>query len=188
MKVRDAPAQHGCRFTWLNAALATVHSAYELAGGVGLPGQNGFGLSGAVPAHAVVVVAWVGRPQHGSRAAKGATALLNGLGLAGAATHYVAWPVRWRGGLPVLEDGAEGLRGAWARWYNPVLYLWGVAAALAVARETPPGTRCWALAGLGCAPLVAEASHRKHDWAREQARLRPRWWNRALRPEGSAAG
>jgi hypothetical protein len=184
----EESAPRGFRFTVLNAGLAAVHSAYELVGGVGLPGQSVFGLSGGVVVHATVISAWIRGSRGGSQAAKGGVALLNGLGLAGAAAHCVAWPMRWRRGLPLLEEGAEGLRGAWARWYNVVLYLWAVAAALAVARETPPGARRWVIAGLGSVPLVAEASHRKHDWAREQARLRARWWNRALQAKVAPTG
>ncbi len=116
-----------------------------------------------------------------------AVALLNGAGLAGAVTHYLAWPIRWKGGLPVLQEGAEGLTRGWTRWYNVLLYAWGMAAGAAVLLETPGEVRSWSLAGVGAAPLVAVASHRKRDWAREQARIRPSWWNRAL-TEGGEVG
>ncbi len=115
-------------------------------------------------------------------------ALLNGVALAGAVTHYVAWPVRWKGGLPLLEEGAEGLAPRWTRWYNALLYTWGMTAAAAVIVETPAEVRPWALAGIGAIPLGALASHRKNDWAREQARLRPRWWNRAFVVDGGEGG
>lgn len=168
------------RFTVANATLALLHSVYELAGGVGLPGQKMFGLRGSVAAHGLLFAALLGAARRDSTRAKRAVALLNGLGLAGATAHYVAWPVRWRG-LPLVVDGVEGLRGRWAGRYNAVLYPWGIAGAVALVRETPAEDRPWALVGLGSIPLVAAASHRKHKWLRHQAYLRRRWWNRALR-------
>jgi hypothetical protein len=146
-----------------------------VVGGVALPGQKVFGLWKA---------AWITASRRRSRRAQRAVALLNGASLAGAVTHYVAWPIRCKAGLPVLQEGAEGLTPGWTRWYNVLLYAWGISAAAAVFVETPREVRPWGLAGFGAMPLVAVASHRKHDWAREQARLRPRWWNRALRIEG----
>ncbi len=176
------------RLTIANAALFLAHSCYELAGGVGLPGQKVLGLSGAAAAHAGLVAAWISTSRRRSTSAKRAVALLNGLGLAGAATHYVAWPTRWNGPFPVLVEGAEGLRQRWTHWYNALLYAWGTSAALAVVLETSSEQRSWAVAGLCSAPLVAAASHGKHDWVRDQARLRPRWWNRALLTEGGEGG
>ncbi len=131
--------------------------------------------------HAGVMTAWINGSKRSSMRAKRAVAVLNGVGLAGAVAHYVAWPIRWTGGLPVLQEGAEGLTPRWTRWYNALLYAWGVTAAAAVV-ETRPEVRPWALAGVGAVPLFAVASHRKHDWAYEQARLCRRWWNRALAP------
>lgn len=169
----------GVGFSVASAMLTVLHSAYELAGGVGLPGQKVFGLPGAVGAHGLLLGGWLGAARRGSSRAKRAVALLNGLGLAGAAMHYVAWPAGWRG-LPLVVDGAEGLSGRWARGYNAVLYPWAVAAAVAVRRETRAEDRRWVVVGLGSMPLVAAASHRKVEWVRHQAALRPRWWNRAL--------
>ncbi len=169
----------GLRFTVANATITVLHSAYELAGGVGLPGQKVFGLPGAVAAHGLLFAGWLDAGRRASRGAKRAVALLNGLGLAGAATHFVAWPVRWRG-LPLVTGGVEGLSGRWARRYNAVLYPWAVAAGLAVLLETAGEDRPWVLVGLGSMPLVTAASHRKHEWVRHQAGVRPRWWNRAL--------
>jgi hypothetical protein len=178
----NTPGWRRAPFTVANAALAAVHSAYEVTAGVGLPGQKVFGLFGSVGAHAAVLGGWVGAATDRSRRGQRAAAVLNGVGLAAAATHYLAWPTRWHGPVPVLTDGAEGLRGGWARWYNALLYLWGTTAAVAVGRESHASDGRWALIGVGAAPLVAAASHGKHNWAREQARRRPRWWNRALQP------
>ena len=151
-----------------------------MGGGVGLPGQKAFGLRGAAAVHAGLLAAWITAARRGSTRANRAVALLDGAGLAGAVTHYVALPIRWKWAVPILQEGAEGLMPGWTRWYNALLYAWGVTAAAAVVFETGREVRPWALAGVGAVPLVAVASHRKHDWAREQARLRPRWWNRAL--------
>jgi hypothetical protein len=98
----------------------------------------------------------------------------------------VAYPVER--GLPILQEGAEGLTPGWTRWYNVLLYTWGMSAVAAVLVETPREVRRWSLAGIGAVPLVAVASHRKHDWAQEQARVRPRWWNRALTVEAGEVG
>lgn len=105
-------------------------------------------------------------------------AALNGMGLAGAVSHYIGWPVSWRG-LPVLLDGAEGMRGAWVRAYNVLVYGWMAAAAMAVIREADRDVRPWVALGLGTAPGIVLASHRKLKWVRAEARRRPRWWNRA---------
>src|SRR4051812_1877378 len=91
--------------TKVNAALAGAHSAYEVAAGVGMPAQDLLGLAGATALHAVALARWAGAAP-GRRPHGPGTAVLDGVGLGGAVTHFVAWPRRRWHGLPVLAPGA----------------------------------------------------------------------------------
>src|SRR4051794_1611959 len=111
--------------TRCNALLGVVHSAYEVAGGVGLPAQDIVGLPAALALHAAVIVPTL-RPSKGAAVPHPRLrAALNGVGLAGVTAHFLGWPTTRRAGvLPVLTGRAEGLSPSWTRWYNPLLYAW----------------------------------------------------------------
>ena len=167
--------------TRLNATMAAVHSAYELAGGVALPAQDIVGLPAAVGIHAAIVGAAFAAPPPAAGRRGRIRAILNGVGVAGTLAHFLGWRTERRAGVfPVLAGRAEGLTPAWTRWYTPVLYGWGVASVAAVVADTDPQDRPWARAAAATAPLIALAGRRKERWAAAQAAIAPRWWNWAL--------
>lgn len=170
------------------AVLTAVHGAYEAAAGTGFPTQSTLGLRGAAAAHVGATAAWVwvAERRHDPRGRRLAAAL-DGVAVASALTHFVAWPATWRFGVPVLQTGAEGMSAPWARGYTALLHCWAAVAALAVARDVPAPHRRWALAGVAAAPLVALASHRELRWVREEAAVSVRWWNRALAEDHQSA-
>jgi hypothetical protein len=160
------------------AALGTAaHHGCELRAGVGLVFEPFLGRRGAVALWSVAL------PLHAYWALTGRCPRLvanaDASALAGGIVHYVLWPWELRRGVPTLTE-AEGMTGAQLGAYNRVLQLWIVAAALAVARETPPGARLAALAGLlNFEPLRRSARHH-FAWAREQALREPERWSPAL--------
>ncbi|HJP65091.1 MAG TPA: hypothetical protein VKA30_02170 [Actinomycetota bacterium] len=163
----------------LTAAGAAAHHAFELAAGVGLVFQPDLGLAGASAFWAVTLPGWFGLAVRPGRAPERLLAFLAGMSAAAGAVHYVLWPVRIRGGLPWLVE-AEGLRPQHLPAYNAVLYLWTLSAVTAVAVETPPSERRWAVPGALTAALLSAGVRRHFRWVREQARTHPAWWNRAL--------
>jgi hypothetical protein len=157
-----------------------AHSAYERAGGIGLPLQETIRLGPAVAFH-VVGIPWGLRS---ARRGEVAVAVLAGMSLGAAVAHFVIWPTERRlGVLPILTGRAEGLPPRWTAAYNVVLAAWAAAATGALVRETPRRRLPLAVgAAVGTGPLVRWASVRKLRWVEEQAAARPRWWNRAAVP------
>ena len=166
-------------FSVLTAAGTAGHHGYELAAGVGVVLQPELGLPGSLALWGVSLPAWAAIAARGSERFDGLLAALSGLGLAGVATHYLLWPTELRKGVPFLTE-AEGLEPRQLSGYNTVLHLWGVAAALSLLREIPPGRRRWALAGLAVLPGMKTAASYHFRWAHEQAERKPAWWNRGL--------
>src|SRR4051812_4100284 len=151
-------------------------------GGVGLPAQDIIGLPAAAGVH-LALIAPAFRPSEQDEASRHRLrAVLNGVGLAGAIAHFLGWRTDRHAVFPVLVGRAEGLTESWTRWYNPLLYAWALAAALAVVHDTRGSDRRWALAASCAAPLIARAGQRKERWATLQASVNRRWWNRALVP------
>ena len=167
-------------FSALAVAGTAAHHAFELRAGVGLVFEPFLGRRGALALWGLflpttALAAAFGGPRHDGRIALG-----NGSALAGGIVHYVDWPWEWRFGMPTLVE-AEGLRADQVPAYDLVLKLWLAASALALARETAPGARRYALLGLLTGlPLRASARHH-FAWAREQARKEPHKWSPALR-------
>ena len=105
-------------------------------------------------------------------------------GLAGGIVHYVQWPWRARGGIPMLTE-AEGLRPDQLPAYNTILLTWIAASAAALVREAPTDAWREMLAGLLSGfPLLLSARHH-FAWAREQALKEPEKWSPALREEST---
>jgi hypothetical protein len=163
-------------FTALGAA---AHHGFELNAGVGLVFQPWMGLAGSVAYWTANLPFLLWAAARGGDRFDKPLAFANGTALAGAAVHFAIWPWHVRRGLPVLTE-AEGLSTAQLPAYNAILWVWAVACALALARETPKGARRWFAAGLlNGFPLRASAKHH-FAWASEQARSNPAWWNRGL--------
>jgi hypothetical protein len=156
------------------------HHAFELGAGVGLVFQPQLGLSGAVALWGTLLPAWFAVAVRGAWPGwERPLALAAGLSLGGVAVHYTMWPWETRRGVPLLTQ-AEGLRPGHLPAYNAILYGWAAAAALALLRETPRGSRRWAFPGmLATIPLRRSARHH-FVWIREQAGHDPAWWNRAF--------
>lgn len=156
-----------------------AHHAVELGAGVGLVLQPELGLPGAgalwagVVAGDLLLLAPDGSRAHRARAAAA------GVALAGVATHYLLWPWEVRRGVPRLR-GAEGLSRRQLPWYEAVLLEWAVAAVGSLVADVDPGHRRWALVGVAAAGPLALSARHHFRWVTEQARLRPRWWNRAV--------
>ena len=102
-----------------------------------------------------------------------------GLGVAGVAVHFKAWPWSLHGALPMLDE-AEGLREDQLPAYNSVLWFWLVCSALSLPAANRPGARRFAVAGLLNFPILLASARHHFRWAREQARLDPERWSPAL--------
>jgi len=173
------------RWHALTCLATATHHVFELGAGTGLVFQPYLGLRGATALWSVALPGWFAAAARGSRRWDRPLAFLAGLSIGGAAVHFTLWRSKVRRGVPMLVE-AEGLRPEQLPTYNAVLYAWAVCAAVALARETPRGTRKWALAGMvAAAPLRFSARHH-FEWIKEQARTNPAWWNRALTKKGSS--
>jgi hypothetical protein len=107
-------------------------------------------------------------------------ALSNGAAFAGALVHFVQWPWELRHGIPTLTE-AEGMTPEKLPAYNAILQLWAAAGALALATETPPRARRWAVAGLLTGEPLRRSAVRHVKWARERAFEEPEKWSPVLR-------
>jgi hypothetical protein len=164
----------------LITSFATMaHHGFELGAGTGLIMQPELGLAGSAAFWGVTLPAWSVAAARGSDRWDRPLAIVAGLGLGGAVVHFTLWPSTWRFGLPLLRE-AEGLTPGHLPPYNAILYVWGLAAAAALAKETPPAARRWAMVGFATAFAVRPNVRRHFDWLQHQARNHPAWWNRAL--------
>lgn len=113
------------------------------------------------------------------RANERLSAVNAGIGAAGVAVHFAAWPWSLHRGVPMLDE-AEGLTEEQLPAYNAVLWFWAVCSALSLATEAGPSRRLGlAAAALNFPALLISARHH-FRWAREQARLEPERWSPAL--------
>jgi hypothetical protein len=164
----------------MTSVATAAHHLFELGAGTGLVFQPYIGLRGATTLWSVCLPGWLVAACRGSRRWDRPLAFLAGLSIGGATVHFTLWPVEIRRGVPLLVE-AEGLKPEQLPAYNGVLYAWAIAAVTALALETPPRARRWALVGaLAAVPLRSSARHH-FTWIKEQARVNPAWWNRALR-------
>lgn len=161
---------------------ALAHHAFETRAGVGLVFEPELGRRGAIalwgalfPAMAVTAIR--GGGETGERLA----AINSGIGAAGVAVHFAAWPWSLHGGVPMLDE-AEGLTEEQLPAYNGVLWFWAVCSVLSLALEARPKARRMGLiaGALNFVPLLLSARHH-FRWAREQAALEPERWSPALR-------
>lgn len=168
------------------AALSTLgllaHNTFETRAGVGLVFEPQLGRRGAYALWGgLIPLGLLAAVRDGQRAER-LSAFNAGVGVAGVAVHFKAWPWSLHGGLPMLDE-AEGLGEAQLPAYNAVLLAWGVAAALSLSTETGHGSRPFALAGLLSFPILLGSARHHFRWAREQARLDPQRWSPALLAE-----
>jgi hypothetical protein len=177
----ERPAGPARPWAMATAALTAAHHGFELASGVGLVLQPELGLAGSGAFWGVQLPAWLVMASRRGDRWERLLAAWSGAALAGAAVHFVTWPVRRnRLGIPVLAE-AEGLDGVGLSAYTAILYAWGATATLAVLVDIPPGRRRWALVGVATLPLLRVSAARHVTWLGRQAAEAPAWWNRAGR-------
>jgi hypothetical protein len=68
------------------------------------------------------------------------------------------------------------------RWYNPIVWTGGVAAAVGLLAENRRAPRWAGLLTLALVPVLVRVQHAEHERLRRLAVRRPGWWNRRLRP------
>jgi hypothetical protein len=165
------------------AALSTLglfaHNAFETSAGVGLVFEPQLGRRGATALWSALIPLGLLAAAREGRGAERLSAFNAGIGAAGVAVHFKAWPWSLHGRLPMLDE-AEGLREDQLPAYNAVLWAWGVASALSLLSETRRGSRRFALAGLLNFPILLASAQHHFRWAREQAKLDPERWSAAL--------
>jgi hypothetical protein len=158
---------------------AVTHHAFELACGVGLVFQPYLGMAGASALWGSVLPGWFVAAVRGSSRWDPLLAYATGMSAGGAALHFALWPWSVHRGIPVLDE-AEGLPPEAMAAYNAIIWLWGLSALGVLARETHRRDLPPALFGVLTAFALRPSARRHFVWVREQARVRPAWWNRAL--------
>jgi len=159
-----------------------AHNAYETRAGVGLVFEPFLGRRSAYALWGAYFPLMLGAALHDGKTARRLNAFSAGIGVAGVAVHFKAWPWSLHGGLPMLDE-AEGLSEDQLPAYNAVLWLWLVCSALSLPAANRPGARRFALAGLLNFPILLASARHHFRWAREQAELEPERWSPALREE-----
>lgn len=157
-----------------------AHNAYETRAGVGLVFEPFLGRRGAFALWGAYFPLMLGAAVGDGERARQLAAFGAGIGVAGVAVHFKAWPWSLHGGLPMLDE-AEGLSEDQLPAYNAVLWFWLVSSALGLPAANRPGARRFALAGLLQFPILLASARHHFSWAREQARLEPERWSPALR-------
>ena len=157
-----------------------AHNAFETRAGVGLVFEPQLGRRGAKTFWGFLIPMGLVASARDGRAAERLSAFNAGIGVAGVAVHFKAWPWSLHRGVPMLDE-AEGLRDDQLPAYNSVLWAWGISSAISLLTETAPGSRRFALAGLLNFPILLASAQHHFRWAREQARLQPDRWSPALR-------
>jgi hypothetical protein len=110
-----------------------------------------------------------------------AFSFVNAFGLAAVTAHLLGWPRR-RGalGLPWLTD-CEGLGAELMRWYNPLLYIPGAVAAVALATENRSASRWPAIAAVAAlVPALVHLQRLDFDSRQRRAEIHPDRWHRRL--------
>lgn len=156
-----------------------AHNSFETGAGVGLVFEPQLGRRGATVLWSALIPLGLLAAARGGRGAERLSAFNAGIGAAGVAVHFKAWPWSLHGGLPMLDE-AEGLREDQLPAYNAVLWAWGIASAFSLLTETRRGSRGFALAGLLNFPILLASAQHHFRWAREQAKLDPERWSAAL--------
>jgi hypothetical protein len=160
---------------------ALAHHAFETRSGVGLVFEPELGRRGAIALWGALFPLTLLTAARGGRLNERLAAVNAGIGAAGVAVHFAAWPWSLHGGVPILDE-AEGLTEEQLPAYNAVLWFWGACSVLSLAREAGPGSRrLGVLTGLASFPILLASARHHFRWAREQAAIEPERWSPALR-------
>lgn len=157
-----------------------AHNAFETRAGVGLVFEPFLGRRGAYALWAGYFPLMLAAALREGEMARRLTAFSAGIGVAGVAVHFKAWPWSLHGGVPMLDE-AEGLSEDQLPAYNAVLWFWMVCSALSLPAANRPGSRRFAIAGLLNFPILLASAQHHFRWAREQAEREPERWSPALR-------
>lgn len=162
--------------------LGTIaHHAFETRAGVGLVFEPELGRKGAYALWGTLFPAMLLSAARPGRLNSRLSAINAGIGAAGVAVHFAAWPWSLHRGVPMLDE-AEGLTEEQLPAYNAVLWFWGVTSVLSLAVEADrPSRRAGLIAGAINFPLLLASARHHFRWAREQAALEPERWSPALR-------
>ena len=167
-------------FSALSAVGTAAHHGFELRSGVGLVFEPFLGRRGAYVLWGGYFPLMLAAALREGEMARRLTAFSAGIGVAGVAVHFKAWPWSLHGGVPMLDE-AEGLSEDQLPAYNAVLWFWLVCSALSLPAANRPGSRRFALAGLLNFPILLASAQHHFRWAREQAEREPERWSPALR-------
>ena len=152
---------------------ALAHHSFETRAGVGLVFEPQLGRRGAVALWGFLFPLMFLSAARGGRLDERLSAVNAGIGAAGVAVHFAAWPWSLHG---------EGLTEEQLPAYNAVLWFWLATSLLSLAREAGPGPRRLGLiAGAINFPILLASARHHFRWAREQAELEPERWSPALR-------
>jgi hypothetical protein len=159
---------------------AIAHHGFETRAGVGLVFEPQLGRRGAYALWGTLFPLMLLSAAREGAANERLAAINSGIGAAGVAVHFAAWPWSLHNGVPMLDE-AEGLTEAQLPAYNSVLWFWGICSALSLATEASPRARRLGLiaAAINFPALLVSARHH-FRWAREQAELEPERWSPAL--------
>jgi hypothetical protein len=157
-----------------------AHNAFETRAGVGLVFEPFIGRRGAYALWSAYFPLMLAAAVRDDEEARRLSAFSAGIGVAGVAVHFKAWPWSRRRGIPMLDE-AEGLSAEQLPAYNAVLWFWLLCSALSLPAANRPGARCFAAAGLLNFPILLASAKHHFRWAREQAELEPERWSAALR-------
>ena len=160
---------------------ALAHHSFETRAGVGLVFEPELGRRGAIALWGALFPAMLLSAARPGRPHERFSAVNAGIGAAGVAVHFAAWPWSLRRGMPMLDE-AEGLTQEQMPAYNAVLWFWGISSVLSLAVEADRGSRRLGVAvGLINFPILLASARHHFRWAREQAALEPERWSPALR-------
>jgi hypothetical protein len=157
-----------------------AHNGFETRAGVGLVFEPFLGRRGAYALWGGYFPLMLAAARREGEWARRLSAFSAGIGVAGVAVHFKAWPWSLHGGLPMLDE-AEGLSEDQLPAYNAVLWFWLVCSALSLPAANRPGSRRFAILGLLNFPVLLASAQHHFRWAREQAELEPERWSPALR-------
>jgi hypothetical protein len=159
---------------------ALAHHGFETRAGVGLVFEPQLGRRGAIALWGVLFPAMAHAAAKDGSSNERLSAVNSGIGAAGVAVHFAAWPWSLHHGVPMLDE-AEGLTEEQLPAYNSVLWFWAICSVLSLLTEASPRSRRLGLlaAALNFPVLLISARHH-FRWAREQAELDPERWSPAL--------
>ena len=160
---------------------ALAHNGFETRAGVGLVFEPQLGRRGAYALWGALFPLMLLSAARDGKTNERLSAVNAGIGAAGVAVHFAAWPWSLHRGVPMLDE-AEGLTAEQLPAYNGVLWFWAVCSVLSLATETDRTSRRLGLiAGALNFPALLISARHHFRWAREQAELEPERWSPALR-------